>query len=553
MTPFLAILCLIITLCASQNCTKWLESITFPKLSVHNAYHYRQTRPFTIDVDGTEISMNTSVPRFSYTFPTFTELLSNGVVGLEIDPHPKTTEDGDDIYVYHIETYDQTSSCETYRECLQEINTWFINNNYTISSPLLLYIEPKDVDEFSSDQLKLINSILAEIFDETDILYTPKDHQNGADLLDTVWDDWSDVCIEDVENMIIPIINTQYVELIDDDTFRDLNLFPMCKCQTDADYCIVLQDRCKDITLDIDANNTDGSDNRHKYLYRKLSGTEQYPQNYEYPLVYNISGDYEYGEQLLGIQVPDALITKINNGKIVNPMTIDQWQFWQIITYVDEMNNGNGVWEQEDLVKYLEVLAPGTPLLSFAMNVLFWKEDMNDMDILDPDLWAKAQCLFVDGDYGADKVVIDANLSSVYHKICEQIDVGYHYLYTDFPYYWTDFQDFTMDNFTEDNYKEICDNITITTYIQPSTVTVSECVTKTELINTIIWIFVGFFAAFLLFVVLPISIILYCCICKKMGCQIWCQDKCCKCCCKCKCCTRDDVENREQLEFTTYS
>ena len=76
------------------------------------------------------------------TFPTFTELLSNGVLGLEIDPHSKTTEDGQDLYVYHIATYDENSSYSIITDIFNESGRYFV------------YVQ---------------------------------NHQDGEDLLDTAW------------------------------------------------------------------------------------------------------------------------------------------------------------------------------------------------------------------------------------------------------------------------------------------------------------------------------------------------------------------------------
>ena len=91
---------------------------------------------------------------------------------------------------------------------------------------------------------------MAEIFNET-YLYSPKHHQSffGQELLNTQYTDWSEVCLKDIQNMIIPVINDAYIELLDDETLSDLYLFPMCDCQTQALYCIILRNQCDDPDL----------------------------------------------------------------------------------------------------------------------------------------------------------------------------------------------------------------------------------------------------------------------------------------------------------------
>ena len=151
--------------------------------------------------------------------------------------------------------------------------------------------------------------------------------------------------------------------------------------------------------------------------------------------------------------------------------------------------------------------------------------------------------------YDLDDFIWNANLSDTLIEICDQINSEYHYSYTDYPYNWTDFQNFNLYDIERE---DRCNNIEITTFIKQSSIT-SECTTAAELQTKIILVFAGFGGAFI-FLVIIISIVLYCCICRKMGCQVWCQDKCCECCCKCKCCTRKDDETHmaQEMEFTTY-
>ena len=97
-------------------------------------------------------------------------------------------------------------------------------------------------------------------------------------------------------------MHDSYAALLDDDTLSNLNIFPMCICQTQTTYCIVLRDECDNPELAINAQN------RLKYLYWSHSQWD------EYPLVYNISSGNEYGEYLLRFQVDDELIDEIMKG-----------------------------------------------------------------------------------------------------------------------------------------------------------------------------------------------------------------------------------------------
>eukprot|EP01084_Bolivina_argentea_P263494 445999_1 len=172
-----------------KNCIKWLESInsSYPYMSAHNAYHIRQTKQFKIN----DYAMaNVTNPLDAYTFPSMTQLLSNDVVGIEIDINQPDDISGDnDFPVGHVKIYDATSSCNTFRKCLIEINNWFVSNNYTTSAPLLIYIDVKTPEKYTDKQIKLMNSIWTEIFDINN-LYTPSKHNYNNDLL-LPYKDWS--------------------------------------------------------------------------------------------------------------------------------------------------------------------------------------------------------------------------------------------------------------------------------------------------------------------------------------------------------------------------
>ena len=177
--------------------------------------------------------------------------------------------------------------------------------------------------------------------------------------------------------------------------------------------------------------------------------------------------------------------------------------------------------------------------------MLFWREGFDGDDILDPMLWAKIKCLW-NANYGLDVLVVNVNLSATLIDLCDQIDSGYHYLFTDYPYNFTNFQDFTMEEIERRN---MCEDITITTVIKESSIK-SGCVSASELQNTIIWIFVGIAVGIFLLGVI-VSVVVYCLVCRKVGCQVWCKDKCCECCCKCKCCTRknEDYDGTTEAEL----
>ena len=246
----------------SQNCTKWLESITFPNTGVHNSYHIRQAKVLEINEDSI---MNVTQPVFSYSFPSLSDLLTNGAVGFELDIRPPNDDSGDqDFPCYHEDTYDELSTCSTFKTCLNIINQWFINNNYTISQPLLIYTELKNPSDWTSEQLQLLNSIWPEIFDETDI-YSPYYHQSlnsddptNINLIEDTLSDWSNVCYQDVQNMIIPLVDIKkgILDKLNDETLTNLNMFPFCDCQTQSpQYCVTLKDQCDDDELGINSTN----------------------------------------------------------------------------------------------------------------------------------------------------------------------------------------------------------------------------------------------------------------------------------------------------------
>ena len=116
---------------------------SFPKLSAHNSYHIRQTISKEVNHN---YYTNVTIPKLQYTIPSLAELLSNSVVGMELDINSPNAESSvDDFPVYHFPIYDQVSACKTLRNCLTGINEWYINNNRTTSSPLVIYIEPKQI------------------------------------------------------------------------------------------------------------------------------------------------------------------------------------------------------------------------------------------------------------------------------------------------------------------------------------------------------------------------------------------------------------------------
>eukprot|EP01083_Nonionella_stella_P087699 244031_1 len=524
MYALLAIVVLMVCQCTLQNsCDKWLESmdVEFPYLSVHNSYHIRTEYPFSID---NNYAVNVTTPRMAYTNPSLTTLLSNGVVGLEIDIHPSSANedsgintDSDAIHVFHEAGYDVLSTCNTLSDCLTEINEWYIQNKNSLNAPLFVYINHKD-DGFTKDQQLRINSLWTDTFDAND-LYTPLVH-NGESTLQ--YADWSDVCYEDIKNKIIPVIDVRYHQNIDDVT--ELNMFALCKCQTEETYCVVLRDKCDDEALAMN------DEYRFKYLYRSYTElTQHYPQWNQYPLIYNDT--VPYGQQLLGFKIPNEVAHAIY-GKypeyedaVTNILTVDQWQYWQTAAMIDSLGNNDGKWNADDLVNFFKIINPTQPALEFSIGVIFWQEGYEGWDILDPMLWAKVKCMW-NGGYGLEPMVINVNLSETLMQICHQINKKYHYMFADYPFNWTYVQDFTIEEIKR---KHLCENITVTTHIKQSTVT-SDCLSKSEFMTTMYWIAAGFIALFVVFISF-ISVVVYCCVCyKKGGCKLWCNTHCCECC-----------------------
>jgi hypothetical protein len=95
-------------------------------VATHNSYHVAPD-PYV-------------VPDWDYTMPPLAEQLDAGVRSLELDIHQHAG--GDTFRVYHVETFDETSTCDTLPACLAEIAAWSDRN--PAHFPVFVQIEPKD-------------------------------------------------------------------------------------------------------------------------------------------------------------------------------------------------------------------------------------------------------------------------------------------------------------------------------------------------------------------------------------------------------------------------
>eukprot|EP01084_Bolivina_argentea_P175817 304390_1 len=167
----------------NDNNPEKLNLLSKSNLFAHNAEHKRKIAIHTSFID--KIELDIFVPVHAYSWPKLTELLNNGIRGIELDIHPKQNQNDSDFPVYHVSKYDDEVTCNTLLKCMIEISKWMDSSHHQLH-PINIELELTfgcDHDEYTNtDLLSEINEIVAKSFDITQ-LYTPKLHGATPDQL----------------------------------------------------------------------------------------------------------------------------------------------------------------------------------------------------------------------------------------------------------------------------------------------------------------------------------------------------------------------------------
>lgn len=122
-------------------------------VATHNSYHVAPD-PYV-------------VPDWDYTMPPLAEQLALGVRALELDVH----QHGDTFRVYHVEGFDETSTCDTLADCLDALAAWSVKN--PAHFPLFVQIEPKD--DAGGDPITAWDTLDATLLAHGPPAFTPAD------------------------------------------------------------------------------------------------------------------------------------------------------------------------------------------------------------------------------------------------------------------------------------------------------------------------------------------------------------------------------------------
>eukprot|EP00211_Chloroparvula_japonica_P005641 CAMPEP_0119121822 /NCGR_PEP_ID=MMETSP1310-20130426/2272_1 /TAXON_ID=464262 /ORGANISM="Genus nov. species nov., Strain RCC2339" /LENGTH=359 /DNA_ID=CAMNT_0007111403 /DNA_START=448 /DNA_END=1524 /DNA_ORIENTATION=+ len=145
---------------------------SFRVLGTHNSYHLSTAIRF--------------IPPLRYSHPGLIEQLDRFKFrALELDLHLIR----DTILVYHMQLYDDRSSCYCFRECLEQIHLW--SSSSPKHFPVYIFLELKTAAfenlqsytlGFGQTQLDLIESQILEVFGREDLIL-PQDIQGDFDTM----------------------------------------------------------------------------------------------------------------------------------------------------------------------------------------------------------------------------------------------------------------------------------------------------------------------------------------------------------------------------------
>lgn len=104
--------------------------------ATHNSYHVQPASPVA--------------DSHRYTHAPLDEQLSvQGVRGLELDLHFRSTDAFEGFEVFHLPNLDDQTTCQRFQDCLEILKTWSDENPWHL--PLMVWLEPKDEDLDSID------------------------------------------------------------------------------------------------------------------------------------------------------------------------------------------------------------------------------------------------------------------------------------------------------------------------------------------------------------------------------------------------------------------
>ena len=104
-------------------------------VGLHNSYHIMNS---FFSATSWASYMCVFVSQWSYTHPSLSDQLSQGYRVFEIDLHARD----DALMVYHVQLFDQLTTCYCLSECLREVNVWSETNPWHF--PIFLLFEFKN-------------------------------------------------------------------------------------------------------------------------------------------------------------------------------------------------------------------------------------------------------------------------------------------------------------------------------------------------------------------------------------------------------------------------
>ncbi|MBI5514615.1 MAG: hypothetical protein HY909_12645 [Deltaproteobacteria bacterium] len=132
--------------------------------ATHNSYHLRS---------------RFAVPEWDYAHaPLTTQLESQGVRGIELDPHWNV--DCGRFEVYHVLRFDEETTCRLFTECLEEVRRW--SDAHPGHHPLFIQLEPKDGDATTEARLLALEREALSVFPRALVL-TPDEVRGTSQTL----------------------------------------------------------------------------------------------------------------------------------------------------------------------------------------------------------------------------------------------------------------------------------------------------------------------------------------------------------------------------------
>jgi len=108
--------------------------------ATHNSYHMEPASPVA------------DSHRYTHA-PLDVQLDAQGVRGLELDLHYRSTPEFEGFEVFHLPAFDDQSTCQRFVDCLQLLKAW--SDSHPWHLPLMVWLEPKDEDADAFDDTLL--------------------------------------------------------------------------------------------------------------------------------------------------------------------------------------------------------------------------------------------------------------------------------------------------------------------------------------------------------------------------------------------------------------